>query len=94
MRSRYELGCAAVNVKDDNTKHNNTNREEALCPLCGKPNGCAVVAGDDLATCWCMTTKVPAELRLMAQSERKRKCIAVKSCICRSCVDAFVLKKK
>lgn len=81
-----------MNAKDKNTKCENTTSEEALCPLCGEPNGCAVAAGDDPAACWCMTTKIPAELRLLAQAERERKGITVKSCICQICTEAFVSK--
>lgn len=67
--------------------------EENRCPLCGKPNDCAIVAGDDPATCWCMTTKIPQELRILAQKERERNGIKVKACICRNCVEEYLEKK-
>jgi hypothetical protein len=36
--------------------------DPARCPRCGRPNACAMAAGDDAAPCWCTQVKVPAAL--------------------------------
>ncbi|MDO4800107.1 MAG: cysteine-rich CWC family protein [Bacillota bacterium] len=54
--------------------------DRSRCPICGKPNGCAVEAGKDPYTCWCMTTKVPPELRAQTKGG---------ACICKHCVESF-----
>ncbi|MDK2777976.1 MAG: cysteine-rich CWC family protein [Pseudomonadota bacterium] len=57
--------------------------DRSRCPLCGGRNQCALEAGKDPRSCWCMATdisfsddllnKVPAPLRGQA-------------CICEACV--------
>ena len=51
---------------------------EDICPLCGGPNGCGLVAGAD--TCWCFTASIPpAALERVPEAARDR------SCICAAC---------
>ncbi|MET1537444.1 cysteine-rich CWC family protein, partial [Burkholderia sola] len=32
--------------------------DASLCPLCGRSNQCAILAGIDPLNCWCMDTPV------------------------------------
>lgn len=54
--------------------------EKGKCPICGKNNGCAMVAGTDPYACWCMTTSVPKGLLNQIPEEFKKK-----SCVCKAC---------
>ena len=36
--------------------------DPAVCPLCGKPNLCAVAADPDATECWCEAVEFPEEL--------------------------------
>ncbi len=56
-----------------------------MCPLCGKQNRCAVVAGTDPFKCWCNTTKVPKELLDRVPEEQKGK-----ACVCRDCIEKYL----
>lgn len=58
------------------------------CPLCGGPNGCAVELGRDPARCWCMSCKIPKELRKAAEETRLRTGEET-GCICRECVERY-----
>lgn len=64
--------------------HMGTSPEAGTCPLCGKPNHCAVPAGKDPYSCWCMTTRIPQALR-----DRVPASLRGKACICLSCVEAY-----
>lgn len=50
------------------------------CPLCGGPNACAIAAGRDAETCWCMTVVVDPDAiaRIPAEAQGK-------VCICERC---------
>jgi hypothetical protein len=52
-----------------------------LCPLCGKPNGCARVVDPENNDCWCSLERFPEALLESVPPESKRK-----ACICRNCV--------
>lgn len=54
---------------------------KGICPVCGKANGCYMVAGKDPSACWCMTTKVPKDLLATIPAEKRGK-----SCVCKECV--------
>lgn len=54
---------------------------KGICPLCGKPNGCAIVAKKDPKTCWCIEIKVPQSLRDKIPEESR-----MKSCVCKECI--------
>lgn len=57
----------------------------ALCPLCGENNACAVQAGLDPRSCWCMTAGgFPPGLLELVPPERRRK-----ACICRTCLERY-----
>jgi hypothetical protein len=52
-----------------------------LCPLCGKPNDCAVsAAGSFDVACWCEDAKFSATLIVAVPPDLKGK-----ACICRAC---------
>lgn len=51
----------------------------SLCPFCKKPNLCGV---SDVGGCWCGKVEIPMELIEMLPERGK-------SCICRSCVEAY-----
>ena len=55
---------------------------KGLCPICGQPNGCAVIANRDPASCWCMTTKVPEGLLEQIPNHLRKQ-----SCVCENCVE-------
>ena len=57
---------------------------EAICPLCGGPNGCAMAAGEPPRACWCMDRIIPDEmLDRVPAGARSR-------CICQACVETFL----
>jgi hypothetical protein len=53
----------------------------AICPICGKPNQCAVAADPSATECWCETVIFPEELLVMVPENAVRK-----TCICQSCL--------
>lgn len=59
-------------------------KSKGVCPLCGRENKCASVAGTAPHKCWCMTTKVPKELIDRVPEDKKGQ-----ACICRSCVEEY-----
>ena len=56
--------------------------DQSKCPLCGRNNDCAVAAGRDPDSCWCMTatmsTSALTSIPLEAQG---------KVCICSACAN-------
>ena len=51
--------------------------DQSICPLCQKPNGCAIACGRDGASCWCNEKIVdPEVLKGTPQT----------SCMCCSCL--------
>ena len=52
--------------------------DPARCPLCSRPNRCAIVTGR--ATCWCFATPVPA-----AVLERVPLAARERACVCEAC---------
>lgn len=64
--------------------HSDLQTGDDRCPLCGQANGCAVTAGEDPYSCWCMSARIPQALRDRVPAERRGK-----ACICRDCVEAY-----
>ncbi|MCM3748429.1 cysteine-rich CWC family protein [Paenibacillus pasadenensis] len=56
-----------------------------LCPLCSRDNRCAVAAGDNPASCWCVNAVFPSGLL-----ERLPEALRDKVCICMSCQQSFL----
>jgi hypothetical protein len=52
--------------------------DPARCPLCGRDNACAMVAGR--ATCWCFARRIPAEV--LARVPEEARGVA---CLCARC---------
>ncbi|NQX87918.1 MAG: cysteine-rich CWC family protein [Halioglobus sp.] len=52
---------------------------DALCPLCGKANRCAIAAGNAPESCWCWHADIDAEAREQAADT------ATKRCLCPAC---------
>jgi len=58
--------------------------EACACPLCGKPNQCAMEVakqtGQPITTCWCVNVAFSPELiaRVPVAAQRK-------ACICKAC---------
>jgi len=50
------------------------------CPLCGRANECAVAAGKDAESCWCMMATVNPSALISIPSEAQGKI-----CICERC---------
>lgn len=57
---------------------------KGICPICKKENKCAVVMGTDPKKCWCMDIKVPKGLLELIPDEDRGK-----SCVCKSCIEAY-----
>lgn len=54
--------------------------ESSLCPLCHRPNGCAMAAGLPPESCWCINVTVSDQaLAALPTSEIGARCI------CRQC---------
>jgi len=55
------------------------------CPLCGRPNHCALCAASAWkGPCWCMNTNIPVELLARVPADLRNK-----ACICEMCVTEF-----
>lgn len=50
------------------------------CPLCGKPNECAMAAGRPAESCWCMTSTIDPDVLTSIPAEAQGKI-----CICARC---------
>ncbi|MFC5407040.1 cysteine-rich CWC family protein [Cohnella soli] len=59
------------------------NVDPSACPLCGRPNECGSVAGNEAGTCWCFSAVFPPELLDKVPLESRRK-----ACICKSCAES------
>jgi hypothetical protein len=57
--------------------------KSSVCPLCGGPNACAVFAGDDPASCWCMDVVMADELVARIPEAARDK-----ACVCATCARA------
>ncbi len=58
--------------------------DTAKCPLCGKPNQCAVAADPAAIVCWCESVEFPRELLNQIPEKAVRK-----TCICKNCLDNY-----
>ncbi len=56
----------------------------ALCPLCNKPNQCAMAADPNAKECWCESVVFPEELLEQVPENAVRK-----TCICQNCLEEF-----
>ena len=57
--------------------------EPHLCPLCGKPNECALADGRAPESCWCFTAQVtPRALERIPEEARGV------ACLCQACATA------
>jgi hypothetical protein len=54
--------------------------DENKCPLCGQSNDCAVAAGRDPDSCWCMTATMSPSALVSIPPEAQGKI-----CICAQC---------
>jgi hypothetical protein len=58
--------------------------DASLCPLCGRGNQCAIMAGIDPLSCWCMDVPVsPAALARIPEPMRN------KACLCPACAQGM-----
>jgi hypothetical protein len=69
-------------MKPNMPEPNGHNLTPALCPLCGRNNDCAVLAGRPVEACWCAVVPIPPSLRARIPPERRGK-----ACICRACAE-------
>ncbi|MDP3226406.1 MAG: cysteine-rich CWC family protein [Acidovorax sp.] len=59
-------------------------KDSSLCPVCHRPNGCAMAAGLPPQSCWCMNVMVSGEVLATLSANE----VGVR-CICKQCgVDA------
>jgi len=56
----------------------------AICPLCGKPNQCAMAADPNATVCWCEGVVFPEELLAQIPENAVRK-----TCVCKNCLDKY-----
>jgi len=62
--------------------------ETSKCPICGDPNDCAIVAGRDPESCWCMSaTMSPRALAAIPDELQGKVCICVRCAIEGSAAD-------
>jgi len=53
--------------------------DTSKCPLCGMPNECAVAAGGNAESCWCMTaTMSPSALASIPADAQGKVCICAR----------------
>ena len=59
-------------------------KDPSKCPLCGRPNYCAMAADPNAKHCWCEEVIFSDELldRIPKDSVRK-------TCVCKKCLDEF-----
>ncbi|CAI6083435.1 cysteine-rich CWC family protein [Cohnella sp. JJ-181] len=57
-------------------------KEAAACPLCGGPNGCAIEAGQQAESCWCMRRAIGERVL-----ERVPPPLRGRVCVCRACAE-------
>lgn len=63
--------------------------EKGRCPICGKMNGCHMVAGKDHESCWCMKVKFDKEILQYIPEEYRGA-----SCVCMGCTMEFQKRGK
>lgn len=54
--------------------------DPGICPLCGRPNGCAMAAGGDGQVCWC--ARVTIDARVLERIPVEQRGVA---CVCARC---------
>ena len=60
------------------TQRPNSN-DTTKCPLCDNPNDCAVAAGQDPESCWCMTAAMsPSALESIPAEAQGKVCICAR----------------
>ncbi|MFM8899010.1 MAG: cysteine-rich CWC family protein [Burkholderiales bacterium] len=56
---------------------------EQRCPLCGKPNDCAVACSNSFdQPCWCTSVQFSADTLARIPEQQRGK-----ACVCRSCAE-------
>ncbi|MBW8011538.1 MAG: cysteine-rich CWC family protein [Chloroflexi bacterium] len=58
--------------------------DTALCPLCGKPNLCPMVANPSATECWCSEEKFPPGLLAQIPENAVRQ-----TCVCFECLKTY-----
>lgn len=54
-------------------------KNPSKCPLCGRDNDCAIAAGRDAESCWCMTATIsPTTLGSIPAEARGKVCICAR----------------
>ena len=56
----------------------------ATCPLCGRPNQCALAADPNATKCWCDSVEFPHELLAKIPENAVRK-----TCVCKKCLKEY-----
>ncbi|MDG0790876.1 cysteine-rich CWC family protein [Cohnella ginsengisoli] len=63
-------------LSGDTGRMSSDNTDRDCCPLCGGPNGCAIEAGREVESCWCMRRAIGEDvLASVPLSLRGRTCI-------------------
>ncbi len=55
--------------------------DPSICPLCGRPNGCAWAVGG--RECWCETATIPSEVLFRVPKHARGH-----ACVCRECAES------
>lgn len=64
--------------------------DPALCPLCGKPNGCERLSTEPhKGPCWCVRQKFPRELLTLIPEKARGH-----ACVCRQCVEDWEFRRR
>ncbi|MFN2211465.1 MAG: cysteine-rich CWC family protein [Anaerolineales bacterium] len=63
--------------------------DPAVCPICGKPDQCAMAADPSAKSCWCENPEFPQELL-----DRVPEHALHQTRICRNCLDRLMIESK
>jgi hypothetical protein len=56
---------------------------DACCPLCARPNDCAMANSRAATTCWCIHTPIPPSVLARVPATKINS-----TCVCRGCATA------
>ena len=71
-------------ISPNKSANNHHPIDTTICPLCGEPNQCAMMANPKATECWCESVIFPEELLAKVPKDAARK-----ACICQACFEKF-----
>ncbi len=61
--------------------------EPLICPICNKPNACAVSKGLSIEACWCLSLSARGTISAAVKAQLRGK-----ACVCQSCYESLCKK--